>query len=82
MDYDVEFGTITVNAEPCRRGGDKGCLYVVEFNSGWVPDRNLRPLHGDRVDGDGPAPVCRRIDEISARAVRPLCVPPLIRLRR
>jgi hypothetical protein len=36
MDYDVEFGSITVSAEPWRRGNDAGCLYVVEFDSGWV----------------------------------------------
>ncbi|MCD5422671.1 hypothetical protein LRS71_24480 [Rhodococcus pyridinivorans] len=35
-DWGVEFGDITLHDGPWRRGGDRGQIYVVEFDSGWV----------------------------------------------
>ncbi len=32
----VAYGTMTLLDGPLRRGGDTGCLYMVEFDSGWV----------------------------------------------
>ncbi|MFD6897249.1 hypothetical protein ACFWB0_22250 [Rhodococcus sp. NPDC060086] len=34
--WGVEFGDITLHEGPWRRGGDRGQIYVVEFDSGWV----------------------------------------------
>ncbi|WP_137726515.1 hypothetical protein [Prescottella subtropica] len=34
--WGVAFGDITVSEEPLRRGGDRGQIYVVEFDSGWI----------------------------------------------
>ena len=34
--WGVAFGDITLRDKPWRRGGDRGQIYVVEFDSGWV----------------------------------------------